>query len=173
MYLWWSLCTGLVFTRMSDESYRRRLRSLLLYLCYVFQTLNNLTPLCVDSARVLWASFCFRFLFPFNLEQVKTIHYTLLAHRHRQKFFRLSIVFRYMVQQVQLHFLTVGLFNQTENWKGCVSLSLKAAQTLNCWFDELTVIYRLGPYAMAWVSDRPNLRAGRGLRSMSGRVSQV
>ena len=27
----------LVFTRMPGESYRRRLRSLLLYLCYVFQ----------------------------------------------------------------------------------------------------------------------------------------
>ena len=29
----------LVFTRMPDESYRRRLRSLLLYLCYVFRGL--------------------------------------------------------------------------------------------------------------------------------------
>ena len=29
----------LVFTRMSDESYCRRLRSLLLYLCYVFRAL--------------------------------------------------------------------------------------------------------------------------------------
>ena len=39
----------LVFTGMPGESYRRRLRSLLLYLCYVF---------CVDSVRALWASFC-------------------------------------------------------------------------------------------------------------------
>ena len=37
----------LVFTRMPGESYRRQLRSLLLYLCYVFRAL--LTPLCVDS----------------------------------------------------------------------------------------------------------------------------
>ena len=29
----------LVFTRMPGESYRRRLRSLLLYLCYVFRAL--------------------------------------------------------------------------------------------------------------------------------------
>ena len=31
----------LVFTRMTVESYRWRLRSLLLYLCYVFRTLIN------------------------------------------------------------------------------------------------------------------------------------
>ena len=31
----------LVFTRMPGESYRRRLRSLLLYLCYVFLELIN------------------------------------------------------------------------------------------------------------------------------------
>ena len=31
----------LVFTRMPDESYRRRLRSLVLYLCYVFRALIN------------------------------------------------------------------------------------------------------------------------------------
>ena len=46
----------LLFTCMPGQSYRRQLRSLLLYLCYVFQ----LNPLCVDSARVLWASFCFK-----------------------------------------------------------------------------------------------------------------
>ena len=33
--------TYLVFTRMSGESYRRRLRSLLLCLCYVFRALVN------------------------------------------------------------------------------------------------------------------------------------
>ena len=32
----------LVFTRMPGESYGRRLRSLLLYLCYVFRTINSL-----------------------------------------------------------------------------------------------------------------------------------
>ena len=32
---------SLVFTRMPGESYRRRLRSLLLYLYYVFRTLIN------------------------------------------------------------------------------------------------------------------------------------
>ena len=31
----------LVFTHMPGESYRRRLRSLLFYLCYVFQVLIN------------------------------------------------------------------------------------------------------------------------------------
>ena len=31
----------LVFTRMPGESYRRRHRSLLLYLCYVFRALMN------------------------------------------------------------------------------------------------------------------------------------
>ena len=30
-----------IFTRMPGESYRRRLRSLLLYLCYVFRALIN------------------------------------------------------------------------------------------------------------------------------------
>ena len=39
MYLWWSLCT--IFTRMAGESYRSRLRSLLLYLCYVFRAQIN------------------------------------------------------------------------------------------------------------------------------------
>ena len=36
MYRWWSLCI-----RMPGETYRRRLRSLLLYLCYVFWALIN------------------------------------------------------------------------------------------------------------------------------------
>ena len=40
----------LVFTCMPDESYRRPLRSLLLYLCYTFQAL---TPLCVDCSNIL------------------------------------------------------------------------------------------------------------------------
>ena len=31
----------LVFTRMPGESYRRRLRSLLMYLCHVFRALIN------------------------------------------------------------------------------------------------------------------------------------
>ena len=48
-----------VFTRMSGESYRRRLGSLL-YLCYVFRA--KLTPLCVDSVQALWASLCSRLL---------------------------------------------------------------------------------------------------------------
>ena len=49
-----------VFTCMPCESYRKRLGSLLLYLCYVFRVRIN--SLCVDSARALWASFCFRLL---------------------------------------------------------------------------------------------------------------
>ena len=56
-YIWWSLCTlyllayqgrvhlvefmYLVFTRMLSRSYRRRLKSMLLYLCYVFRALIN------------------------------------------------------------------------------------------------------------------------------------
>ena len=44
----------LVFTRMPGESYRRRLGSLLLYLCCVFRALiNSLVYLC----------FCFVFVF--------------------------------------------------------------------------------------------------------------
>ena len=39
----------LVFTRRPGESYRRRLRSLLLYLCYIFRTLIN--SLCVDCVQ--------------------------------------------------------------------------------------------------------------------------
>ena len=34
----------------------------LLYLCYVFRALITSLVWCVDSARVLWASFCFRLL---------------------------------------------------------------------------------------------------------------
>ena len=37
----------LVFTRMSGEIYRRRLRSLVLYLCYVFRLLIN--SLCTSA----------------------------------------------------------------------------------------------------------------------------
>ena len=47
--LWWSLCTLYVHA-MSGESYRRRLRSLLLYLCYVFR------------AHKLWWSLCTLYL---------------------------------------------------------------------------------------------------------------
>ena len=53
-YQWFiGLCTlvefmYLVFTRMPGESYRRLLRSLLLYLCYVFRVL---TPLFVDQTH--------------------------------------------------------------------------------------------------------------------------
>ena len=39
MYLWWSLCTYVVFTRMPGESYLRRLSSLLLCLGCVFRAL--------------------------------------------------------------------------------------------------------------------------------------
>ena len=35
------VCMYLVFTRMPGECYRRRLRSLSLYLCYVFRALIN------------------------------------------------------------------------------------------------------------------------------------
>ena len=37
----------LVFTRMPGESYRRRFRSLLLYLCYVFRALINSLVYCL------------------------------------------------------------------------------------------------------------------------------
>ena len=43
MHLWWSLCT--LYLHACQGSYRRRLRSLLLYLCYVFRTLIN-SPVC-------------------------------------------------------------------------------------------------------------------------------
>ena len=49
----------LVFTRMPGESYRRRLRSLLLYLCYVFRVLINSL---VCSLIFLLKSFLFNFL---------------------------------------------------------------------------------------------------------------
>jgi len=42
----------LVSTRMPGESYRRRLGSLLLYLCYVFRALiNSLVCCCVQSVH--------------------------------------------------------------------------------------------------------------------------
>ena len=47
----------LLFTRMPCENYRRRLGSLLFVFVTSFE--RKLTPLCVDSARALWASFCF------------------------------------------------------------------------------------------------------------------
>ena len=50
----------LVFTRMPGESYRSRLMSLLLYLCYAFRALIN--SLVSWFARALSASFCFIFL---------------------------------------------------------------------------------------------------------------
>ena len=45
---------------MPDESYRRRIRSLLLCLCHVFRALIN--SLGVNCARALWATFCFIFV---------------------------------------------------------------------------------------------------------------
>ena len=39
------------FTCMPGESYRRRLRSLLLYLCYVIRALINSLACSVDSLR--------------------------------------------------------------------------------------------------------------------------
>ena len=44
--------TYLVFTRMPGESYHRRLRSLLVCLCYDFQS-RQLTPLC-NVFRARW-----------------------------------------------------------------------------------------------------------------------
>ena len=40
MYPWWSLCT--LYLHACQVSYRRRLRSLLLYLCYVFRSADYL-----------------------------------------------------------------------------------------------------------------------------------
>ena len=41
----------LVFTRMPGESYRRRLGSLLLYLCHVFRALNKLACVLILHER--------------------------------------------------------------------------------------------------------------------------
>ena len=41
----------LVFTRMAGESYRRRLRSLFLCLCYVFRALINSLVFCYLNAK--------------------------------------------------------------------------------------------------------------------------
>ena len=41
LHLRYILKEDLVLTRMAEESYRRRLMSLLLYLCYVFRVLIN------------------------------------------------------------------------------------------------------------------------------------
>ena len=52
----------LVFTRMPDESYRRRLRTLLLYLSYVFRALINSLVCCVftrASVSDLFIYHCF------------------------------------------------------------------------------------------------------------------
>ena len=46
MYLWWSLCTLYLFTRVPGESYRRRLGSLLLFLCDVCRALINSLVCC-------------------------------------------------------------------------------------------------------------------------------
>ena len=43
----------LVFTCMPGESYRRRLRSLLLYLCYVFRALINSFVCLLLSVKVI------------------------------------------------------------------------------------------------------------------------
>ena len=49
----------LALTYMPGECYRRRLGSLLLCLCVTYFE-RQLTPLSVNSAQALWASFCFR-----------------------------------------------------------------------------------------------------------------
>ena len=40
MYFWWSLCT--LYLHVRQQSYRRRLRSFLLYFCYVFRAQTNI-----------------------------------------------------------------------------------------------------------------------------------
>ena len=51
----------LVFTRVPGESYRRRLRSLLLYLCYVFRTLINslVCWFCTSALGLVLFQICF------------------------------------------------------------------------------------------------------------------
>ena len=50
MYLWWSL--GVLYLHdMPDESYRRRLRALLLYLCDVFRALIKCCSLCLCGSK--------------------------------------------------------------------------------------------------------------------------
>ena len=50
----------LVFTRMPGESYIRRLRSLLLYLCYVFRALINslVCWFCTSALSLVLFQFC-------------------------------------------------------------------------------------------------------------------
>ena len=60
MYLWWSSCTLYLFTRMPGESYRRRLRSLLFYLCYLFQALINSLVCCFQTMTGLPRFLVFR-----------------------------------------------------------------------------------------------------------------
>ena len=50
----------LVFTRVPVESYRRRLRSLLLYLCYVFRVVINSFVLKVNSVNLFGRKCRFR-----------------------------------------------------------------------------------------------------------------
>ena len=59
MYLWWSLCT--LYLHACQVSYRRRLGSLLLYLCYVFRALIN--------SLVCW--FHFQFVWSDSVKQAK------------------------------------------------------------------------------------------------------
>ena len=60
-------CMYRAFTRMPGESYRRRLRSLLLYLCYVFRALiNSLVRRLIHGysdwfpSVILWSTHTFR-----------------------------------------------------------------------------------------------------------------
>ena len=64
MYLWGCLCT-LYFTRMLGESYRRRLRSLLLYLCDDFRALLVHVERVFHMKTIMSVMCCTLFVFVF------------------------------------------------------------------------------------------------------------
>ena len=87
----------LVFTRMPGESYRRLLRSLLLYLCYVLRALTNSLVFWLESLA-FETNFSRVFL---NLQQI-TLRFTPTHHWNQPTFFSLSAFFFFSLSSIVL-----------------------------------------------------------------------
>ena len=133
MYLWWSSCTHkhvplvefiyLLFTRMPDESYRRRLRSLLLCLCDFFRALSN-SFVCWFCTSALRGLLLFQFVLPAVL---------LLPERIVLRPVASGAVLRKVVGHTSI--ITKFFSHRHVNWSAASQLRLLHA-------DHVLVVYR-------------------------------
>ena len=91
----------LVFTRMPGDSYRRRLRSLLLYLCYVFRALIN-SLVCWFCTNAL-ALFCFWVLIELSFSSCLASSFFFLVwcgHTFQRPYPQNTLIYSYFGQNL-------------------------------------------------------------------------